>query len=304
VTNETGSTRDSTHKVRVGSHFSLTNPDGVSLVTDRVLRIGESIRLSASGVNSNEYGTISFYANDELIPNCSFDTQVLPWRRFGCEWIPEEGDYTITVVGVEAEGKERFISPKTQRISVIPMGAVGLGEALPVDEDGVPILVTDFEDLSCLGCDESVITRPSRILHWPKIPVGAGGRISLVEFVELEDESEAFDAIKFRDHKLPILYDAMPNSFVTLDRFVFDPNLAAGDYSATYQLVFDDGTVIRTKLNASINSESSDLVPEPTGLTSFLIVLLIMLVYRQSPATCHSGQTSYYSHESRATRTH
>ena len=248
------------------NYVSVRNPIDVRLTspnTNRALRVGESVVLSAQATHHNgEIASVGIYANDELIPACSFSS--VPYE---CEWIPDEGEHVIKARAEDSSGS--FGDSLVRRVTVFPPGSVGVGDGLPVDENGIPIVEVETTGHICHACSGvPAVIYPGDIVFplFVRVPIGIGGPVTLLGVDEIHD---AADAYAYFGNEPPIRFE--PTSSLVVGPFGFTA-IAAGDLTATYELSFDDGSSMFAVLTTTV-------VPEP-GTWRVLAGSLVLLLIR------------------------
>ncbi len=242
---------------------------------------GEAVRLRA---NRSASGT-EFLANNQPI-ECS--TTNFGDQGFTCIWTPPVGHYDITVAGRD------YVSDPLELLVVAEDHSPGIGARLPRDSNGLPVLETSrrFDPLE--GSSSNGLSLPAHAAVFDfEIPVEFGGRVRVVDVEKLEDTSDAFlvDQYDLRLHP----YHVQPDSGIPLQVY-FRSSLPAGNYSSTFEFTFDDGTQVRSVLNATLSQQS--LAPEPKHSVALLFVLFLVL-------TRHAGQRdgTFVQYEYEASRT-
>ncbi len=249
---------------------SVRNPIQVTLTSpqaDRALRVGESVVLAADATHHDgEISSLAFYANDEPIASCNFSS--VPSE---CEWIPDEGEYVVMARAADISGS--FGDSRTSHVDVYPPGSVGVGDGLPVDENGIPILEVETVGQSCPACDGGPDPiRPGFVYPLSvRVPIGIGGPVTLLAVDEINDAANVYAYI---GDEPPIRYE--PTSSLVVGPFSFEA-LAAGDFSATYELSFDDGSSMFAILNTTV-------VPEPAAWQIILGAMILLSVHSRAIA--------------------
>jgi hypothetical protein len=192
-----------------------------------------------------------------------------------CVWTPPVGHYDITVAGSD------YVSDPLELLVVAEDHLPGIGARLPIGSNGLPVLETSrrFDPLEGFSSNgRSLRLPPDATVFDFEIPVEFGGRVRVVDVKKLEDTSDAFlvDQYDLQMHA----YHVQPDSGIPLEVY-FRSSLPAGNYSSTFEFTFDDGTRVRSALNATLGQES--LVPEPKHSVELLFVLFLVL-------TRHAGQ--------------